>query len=255
MEKRKDNYKLKKTLYSFGIASVLLMTGCNSRYDSQESSISQSSIEINDVIENQEVKIRIAVASDEELLNTLKELENDLPNIITNYRVTGLEISASLDGQSIEAIELIKNIAISCPDLMSLSIPKLYMEDKDLIWISSLTNLTNLDINANFYVTDISFVEALPNLETLNISNTHVEDISSLTNLTNLKRLDMACTLISNCSIIDDLPPSLTSLNIFNFRNLSDCYTSRGHYDSREAIEELIVLIKEDEKGYRLIFN
>lgn len=50
MEKRKNNYKLKKTLYSFGIASVLLMTGCNSRYDSQESSISQSSIETNDVI-------------------------------------------------------------------------------------------------------------------------------------------------------------------------------------------------------------
>lgn len=138
---------------------------------------------------------------------------------------------------------------------MKLSIPKLYMEDKDLTWISSLTNLTDLDISANYYVTDISFVEVPPNLEILNINNTDVEDISSLTNLINLKRLDMACTLVNDCSIIAYLSPSLTHLDIFGCRNLSDCYTSWGHYDSREAIEELIVLIKEDEKGYRLIFN
>lgn len=268
MEKRKDNYKLKKTLYSFGIASVLLMTGCNSRYDSQESSISQSSIsqssiETNDAIEKQEVKISISENNEEELICSLRKLENDLPTIIIDNKVTGLEISVPINRTNLstklssESIELIKTIATSCPDLTSLSISNLYIEDEDLTWISTLTNLTNLDLSYNYLgLTDISFVETLQNLETLDIEFTRVEDISCLTNLTNLKSLDMSSTLINDCSVIADLP-NLASLDIIGCNNLNYNYISYnfGQYNSREEIEELIAIMKEDEKGYILIPN
>lgn len=257
MEKEKVKYTIKKTLCSFGLASVLLMTGCNKLEDNNQSIGNEATIVSDDNIVKQEVKISINANNVEELIDSLKELENDLPTIIIDNKVIGLEISYSSNMQrSPEAIELIKDIATSCPDLTSLSIPGLYLTDEDVNWISSLINLTDLDINANFGMTDISFAETLSNLENLDISNTNVEDLSCLTNLTNLKSLEMACTSINNYSIVNlaDLP-NLTYLNIFGCHNLSSNYTSWGHYDSRKEIEELIDLIKEDEKGYRLIFN
>lgn len=106
----------------------------------------------------------------------------------------------------------------------------------DLFPISALIRLTYLEIGFNDYLTDISSLEILNNLDTLLIVFTNISDMTPLTSLTNLTVL----TLFSNS--ITDITPLVSNTGLddgdtVNIKgNSIDCTSP----DTQAAIEELL---------------
>ncbi len=75
----------------------------------------------------------------------------------------------------------------SIPNVHSLSLAGSNIQNKDTVYLSRLTNLTELNLNQT-YLTDIDFVNDLPNLEILYLPWA-VTDLSPIYNLSNLNYL------------------------------------------------------------------
>ena len=78
-----------------------------------------------------------------------------------------------------------------------------------------MTNLTTLDVSANFQVSDISTLSRLTNLYTLDLEHNSISDISTLSNLTNLKHLGLRYSEITDVSPLADLV-NLTHLRLLD---------------------------------------
>ena len=97
---------------------------------------------------------------------------------------------------------------------------------KSLGGLSNLPKLTELYAGDNAELEDISALEGLKTLSTLNLSNTAVSDLKSLSKLTSLKTL-----VLENCNI-EDLTP------LFELKNLKELYLG-GNPLSEEALLEI----------------
>lgn len=88
---------------------------------------------------------------------------------------------------------------LKLPNLKRLRLNNVYVSD--LTPISSMINLESLDI-VNMENLDLSPLKKLHNLKKLNLTNTPISDISSLSKLTNLKTLDLWDTKVIDISPI-----------------------------------------------------
>jgi Leucine-rich repeat (LRR) protein len=110
--------------------------------------------------------------------------------------------------------------------------------------IEILTNLTELDLQQNFDITDVSRIGELTNLQTLEIAQNSIEDISSFSNLTKLTFLDADYNNIEDVSSLSDL--NLTELNLdynqidsLDFSNLLKLETLNLNYNDIVDISNL----------------
>ena len=75
----------------------------------------------------------------------------------------------------------------------------------DLTGLEYCTNLLNLDLGGNLYISDISVLGDLTNLQTLDLHANQISDVSALTGLTNLWNLGLGSNQISDISALADL--------------------------------------------------
>ena len=85
---------------------------------------------------------------------------------------------------------------------------------KDISALSSLTNLTKLNLSYN-QISDISSLSGLTNLTDLNLCYNQISNVSALSSLTNLTDLDLSYNQISNVSALSSLT-NLTGLDLYN---------------------------------------
>lgn len=83
------------------------------------------------------------------------------------------------------------------------------------------TKVKYLDIGHNEVITDISFVESMPDLEVFIIAMNPVSDLTPLTKCTKLEYLEIFTTAVTDVSALSSLT-SLRHLNICNLPGLSD---------------------------------
>ncbi|MBC2140531.1 leucine-rich repeat domain-containing protein, partial [Listeria innocua] len=91
-----------------------------------------------------------------------------------------------------------------------------YWGASNLSGMEHLTNLTNLFLNGNPTLSDISPLSGLTKLTTLRISDSNVSDISPLSGLTNLTSLDLRNNQISDISPLSGLTKLTTTLYLEN---------------------------------------
>jgi len=99
----------------------------------------------------------------------------------------------------------------------------LYLLDNQIIDISALKDLTNLN-NLNLFnnqIRDISALKDLTNLNNLNLSNNQIIDISALKDLTNLNNLSLSYNQIRDISALKDLT-NLNNLGLSYNHEISD---------------------------------
>ena len=120
-------------------------------------------------------------------------------------------------------IEDFNKLLTSIPNVTSLSLSGSNIQNKDTIYLEKLTNLKELYLNQT-YLTDIDFVEKLPNLEFFNMPWSIV-DLSPIYKLTNLKTLHWE---------------AYTELSVT--KEFVDYLDSKGisHYDYNPKIKEQI---------------
>ena len=87
-------------------------------------------------------------------------------------------------------------------NLEKLIIKNCFMDDNDVKVIGELTKLKELSLEGNTDITDVSPLNNLTNLNTLNLNKTKTKDISCLNNLTGLHFLYINETNVSDISII-----------------------------------------------------
>jgi internalin A len=102
-----------------------------------------------------------------------------------------------------------------CTSLESLFLNGLIVRRKEFVALSSLHNMRELILTSVLTVDNIQFVEEMPNLLILDISDTNVTDISPITCLKEIRYLTM-----NNLCDIEDYSPlsSLTSLVYLRMR-------------------------------------
>ncbi len=75
---------------------------------------------------------------------------------------------------------------------------------KELTILENLSSLQSLDLS-EIQISDISFLENLTNLQALNLTNNQISDISFLENLTGLQTLDLSDNQISDINFLENL--------------------------------------------------
>ena len=101
----------------------------------------------------------------------------------------------------------------SIPNVTSLSLAGSNIQNKDTNYLKKLSNLTNLNLNQTF-LTDIDFVNDLPNLETL-VLPWAVTDLSPVYNLKNLQSLNWEA--YTELFVTQDLVNYLDEHNIWHY--------------------------------------
>lgn len=98
----------------------------------------------------------------------------------------------------------------------------------DLSNLNTMTKLETLDLS-NTVITDLSGLSAPEKLKTLDLSsNTAITDLSGLSNLTNLETLDLSgCTSLTNLSGLSSLK-NLETLNLSGCKGVSDLSALKG---------------------------
>jgi len=91
------------------------------------------------------------------------------------------------------------------------------LDDNETAKLRHCTKVKYLDLGHNDYMTNLSFVNSMPDLEVLIIAMNHIYDISPLANCPKLEYLEMSTTGIS------DLSP-LANAKALRHLNISCCY-------------------------------
>ena len=99
------------------------------------------------------------------------------------------------------------------------------LTNEDIQGLEKMTNLTQLSLDGNRDITDLSALSQLTNLKDLNISNTGAANLSPLAGLTNLTKLAIANPDIS------DLSP------LSNLTNLTTLYLDDGSLTSSKILD------------------
>ncbi len=108
-------------------------------------------------------------------------------------------------------------------NLEVLEIQECFMDDNDVKLIGELTQLKKLSLWLNTDITDVSPLNSLRNLTSLNLEKTNIKDISCLSDLTKLEYLNINGTKVVDISIVE----KYTSLKQLCMNSLSelDCST------------------------------
>ncbi len=93
--------------------------------------------------------------------------------------------------------------------------------DEDTAVLKYCTDVKYLDLGHNEVITDLSFVNYMPNLEVLVIAMNPIGDLSPLANCPHLEYLELNSTTISDLSPLSGLT-ELRHLNICNCENVTD---------------------------------
>ena len=110
-------------------------------------------------------------------------------------------------------------------DVVTLNQLKAFRRINDISGIDNLTHLTTLELT-NYGIRDISSLESLTNLTTLRLSGNKISDINSLMGLTNLTILDLPGNQISDISNLKELT-NLIALNL-SHTEISDINSLKG---------------------------
>lgn len=254
MKKKSIMYTINKGVCSFGLASVLLLSGCGKKEEvinKNNSPEVEVAVEAEQLAEKQNVKITIEATNIEQLNAALSALETDLDTITENYCITELEIiNNSKEYYVTEDTNRLRHIIEACPQLTSLRIDCIDLRDINVECIGNLASLTDLRLYFT-YIKDLSFLESLTNLKKLDITGNEISDIDFLSALTNLESLNISFNNIEDISVIKSLP-FLTYLNTFSNPLNSSLI---GWYCSGDEIRDLIIIIDSvKNEGYVLKF-
>ncbi len=136
---------------------------------------------------------------------TLTELEAPSRGI---KRLMGLKLATKLESidlseNDIEHVDVLEDLR----ELTTLNLSG--NEIENLRPLRKLNNLRTLNLQGNRYISDLTWLENLVSLDTLNLSDNAIEDVTPLAGLTTLTYLDLSRNLIKDVSPL----ASLTNLN------------------------------------------
>ena len=204
-----------------------------------------------------------------ENLSNLKTLgiSNNKGNGDNKFSVEGIEKLSKLEYLNLEGCDLGNNVAILFNDtskldsLKDLIIGKNSITNESIKQIGKLNKLENLWINSN-NITDLSFIEQLPNLKTLHIQNNSIVDFSKLDNrtFTELDVTNNSCVINVN-SLVFDIPELIKSIKDNNSKihselDFSDCEIRDDKIfitGSKPEIKVLGGLLKDSRISFRVV--
>ena len=175
----------------------------------------------------------------------LNLLQNNITNITALKDLTYLA-ELNLTDNYIDEIDAIENLK----ELKDLYIGNNHkkIEDKDLVHLSELPVLKNLELSNN-YLKDVSALNSIKSLETLDLNTNNIEDINAIKDLKKLGYIDLSKNKISNLSGINRLT-QLTTLklsgnriaDLTNLANLTSLTTIDLSYNKIEDISTIETL-------------
>ena len=138
-------------------------------------------------------------------------------NLLDDNDVTTIKTRASLKALGLAGNKITKIGDLNyLTNLEELSISSNYITDTNLTGLENLSNLKTL--NAGFIgISNLNKIKNLANIESLDISGNNIENIEDITNLTNLMYLDVSANKIG--SISDETYNLLTKMNQVNLTN------------------------------------
>lgn len=200
-------------------------------------------------------------------LNELKAYTNKIDNIEAISKCTNItklnllqnnitDITALKDLIYLTELNLIDNYIDEIDTLENLKeLKNLYLgnnhkkiEDKDLVHISKLPVLKNLELSNN-YLKDVSALNSIKSLETLDLNTNNIEDINSIKDIKRLGYLDLSKNKIVDLTGINRLT-QLTTLklngnrikDVTNLSNLTSLTTVDLSYNKIEDISTIETL-------------